>query len=111
VRDAKLFNSNSIQILLVTCYPKTLLVNGRYSHNLDGDVYLKLPKIILLSSTMPLKHLPLNCSIALPQPLNRLKSNENSILSFLIWFAVGFGVFEITVIFIVWFFLFRTNKQ
>ncbi|WJX41426.1 hypothetical protein P8452_28779 [Trifolium repens] len=95
------------------CFTKTLLVNGRDSHNIDGDVYLKLPKNILLSSTMPLKHLPLNCSIALTQPLNRFyeKPSKNSTLSFLVWFALGFGVFEITMIFIVWFFLFRTNKN
>ncbi|XP_045827225.1 putative receptor protein kinase ZmPK1 [Trifolium pratense] len=95
------------------CFTKTLLVNGRDSHNIDGDVFLKLPKNTLLSSTMPLKHLPLNCSIDLSQPLNRLyeKPSKNSTLSFLVWFALGFGVFEITMIFIVWFFLFRTNKN
>ncbi|GAU36537.1 hypothetical protein TSUD_316630 [Trifolium subterraneum] len=73
------------------CFTKTLLVNGRDSHNIDGDVFLKLPKDTLLSSTMPLKHLPLNCSIALSQPMNRFyeKPSKNSTLSFLVWFALG----------------------
>ncbi|RHN38453.1 putative protein kinase RLK-Pelle-SD-2b family [Medicago truncatula] len=95
------------------CFPKTLLANGRDSHNIDGDIYLKLPKNTLLSSTIPFKHSPLNCSIALFQPLNRFyeKPSKNSILSFLTWLALGIGVFEFSIILFVWFFLFRTNKN
>lgn len=97
------------------CYPKTLLLNGRDSPNFDGDIYLKLPKATLHSSDhKPIKkHSPLNCSIGLSQPLQRTyqKPKRNSTLSFLVWFASAIGVFEMSTIFLVWFFLFRTNKQ
>ncbi|XP_012571581.1 putative receptor protein kinase ZmPK1 [Cicer arietinum] len=102
------------EVSTYNCYPKTLLLNGRDSHNIDGEVYLKLPKETLLSSKMPLKHSPLNCSIGnLSQPLNRFyeKPSKNTTLSFLAWLSFGIGVFEITIILFVWFFLFRTNKQ
>ncbi|CAK8568320.1 unnamed protein product [Lathyrus sativus] len=96
------------------CFPKTLLFNGRDSHNIDGDVYLKLPKVTLLDSSMPIKHTPMKCSIEnSSQTLNRFyeKPSKNSTLSFLTWVAYGIGVFEISMIFFVWFFLFRTNKN
>lgn len=94
------------------CYIKTILVNGRDSPNFSGDVYLKLPKHTLLSTTDPLKHLQLNCSPYLSQPLNRVYQNpqKSGWLNFLLWFACGIGALEITCIFLVWFFLFRTSK-
>ncbi|RDY02031.1 putative receptor protein kinase ZmPK1, partial [Mucuna pruriens] len=95
------------------CYPKTMIFNGRDSPNFPGEMYLKLPKAILRSSTEPLKNLPMNCSVGLSQRLNRFYQTpgRNSTLSFLFWFACGIGVFELSTIFLVWFFLFRTSKQ
>ncbi|XP_027356531.1 putative receptor protein kinase ZmPK1 [Abrus precatorius] len=95
------------------CYPKTILLNGRDSPNFDGEMYLKLPKVTLLSSSEPLKHSFMNCSVGLSQRLDRFYQlpRRNSTLSFLVWFACGIGAFEVSSIFLVWFFLFRTNKQ
>ncbi|XP_061343792.1 putative receptor protein kinase ZmPK1 [Gastrolobium bilobum] len=96
------------------CYPKTILLNGRDSPNFDGETYLKLPKATLLSSNKPFnKHAPLKCSVGLSQRLNRFyqKPRRNSTLNFLVWFACGIGAFEMSMIFLVWFFLFRTNKR
>lgn len=50
------------QFSTYNCYPKTMLFNGRDSPNFDGDMYLKLPKAILRSSTSkPGKHSPMVC--------------------------------------------------
>ncbi|KAJ1431069.1 putative serine/threonine-protein kinase [Sesbania bispinosa] len=92
------------------CYLKTLLLNGRDSPSFDGDFYLKLPKVTLQYSKKPLKHSPLNCATGLSPPLNP-RTNSNSSTSFLVWFACGIGAFEVSTIFLVWFFLFRTKKQ
>ncbi|TKY75021.1 putative receptor protein kinase ZmPK1 [Spatholobus suberectus] len=95
------------------CYPKTMVFNGRDSPNFDGEMYLKLPKAILLSSSKPVKHSPMNCPVGLSQRLKRFypTPRKNSTLSFLVWFACGIGAFELSTIFLVWFFLFRTSKQ
>ncbi|KAL9313042.1 hypothetical protein ACSQ67_018494 [Phaseolus vulgaris] len=95
------------------CYPKTMAFNGRDSPNFDGELYLKLPNAILRSSTKILKHSPMNCSVGLSQKLNRFYQppEKNSTLSFLVWFAFGVGVFELSTSFLVWFFLLRTSKH
>ncbi|KAK7351615.1 hypothetical protein VNO77_11196 [Canavalia gladiata] len=101
------------EVSTYNCYPKTILLNGRDTPNFDGEFYLKLPQPILVSSTKILKHSPMNCSVGLSQRLNRFYQSpgRNSTLSFLVWFASGIGIFEVSTIFLVWFFLFRTNKQ
>ncbi|KAK7310827.1 hypothetical protein RJT34_08580 [Clitoria ternatea] len=100
------------EVSTYNCYPKTMLLNGRDTPNFDGEVYLKLPKAIL-NSKKPIKHSTMKCSIGLSQRLNRIyhMPARNSTLSFLVWFTCGIGVFEVSIIFLVWFFLFRTNKQ
>lgn len=111
--DCKGIQFKLIQVATYNCYPKTILFNGRDTPNFDGEAYLKLPKATLLSSKKPLKHSPLNCSVALFQRLNRFyqKTQRNSTLNFLVWFACGVGVFELSTIILVWFFLFRTTKE
>uniref|UniRef100_A0A7N2KRT9 Receptor-like serine/threonine-protein kinase n=1 Tax=Quercus lobata TaxID=97700 RepID=A0A7N2KRT9_QUELO len=44
------------------CYPKTRLLNGYRSPELNGDVYLKLPKSYILSHHNPLEEFNLNCA-------------------------------------------------
>ncbi|KAJ1431041.1 putative serine/threonine-protein kinase [Sesbania bispinosa] len=108
------FSFNQLTTSIYNCYPKTLLLNGRDSPSFTGHIYLKLPKETLHSFKKPLKkHSPLNCSIRLSQPLKRIYQTpgKNSTLSFLVWFASGMGAFEMSIIFLVWFFLFRTSKQ
>ncbi|OIW14895.1 hypothetical protein TanjilG_30614 [Lupinus angustifolius] len=112
--NCKGFQFKFNEVATYNCYPKTILLNGRDTPNFDGESYLKLPNAIAINSKKPLnKHSPLNCSVSLSQPLNRTyqKAKRNTALRFLVWFATGVAVFEISVIFLVWFFLFRTNKQ
>ncbi|KAF7830586.1 putative receptor protein kinase ZmPK1 [Senna tora] len=111
--DCKGFQFKFNGVGTYNCYIKTMLMNGRDSPNFDGDVYIKLPKSTLLSSKDPLKHAPLNCSPALFQTLNRIYQNpqKHTWLNFLLWFACGIGGLEITAIFLVWFFLFRSSRE
>ncbi|XP_054799859.1 putative receptor protein kinase ZmPK1 [Prosopis cineraria] len=101
------------EVSTYNCYIKTILLNGRDSPNFDGDVYLKLPKSTILSLKVPQKHVPLKCSANLFQSLGRTyqDSKNSTWLNFLLWFACGIGVLEMTCIFFVWFFLFRSSKE
>ncbi|CAJ1973427.1 unnamed protein product [Sphenostylis stenocarpa] len=101
------------EVSTYNCFLKTMAFNGRDTPNFDGEIYLKLPNAILSSSTKTLKHSLMNCPVGLSHPLKRFYQapGKNSTLSFLVWFACGFGLFEFSAIFLVWFFLFRTSKH
>ncbi|XP_020211599.1 putative receptor protein kinase ZmPK1 [Cajanus cajan] len=101
------------EVSTYNCYPKTMVFNGRDPPNFDGEFYLKLPKAVLQSSGDPLKYSPIKCSAGLSQPLKRFYQTpgKNSTLSFLVWFALGIGAFELSTIFLVWFFLLRSSKN
>ena len=88
------------------CYPKTRLLNGYRSPELNGDVYLKLPKSYILSHHNPLEEFNLNCSGD-----GTLQSGKNSTEKFLLWFACGVGGLEIISFFLAWFLLIKTQKS
>ncbi|XP_050266369.1 putative receptor protein kinase ZmPK1 [Quercus robur] len=88
------------------CYPKTRLLNGYRSPELNGDVYLKLPKSYLLSHHNPLEEFNLNCSGD-----GTLQSGKNSTEKFMLWFACGVGGLEIISFFLAWFLLIKTQKS
>ena len=88
------------------CYPKTRLLNGYRSPELNGDVYLKLPKSYILSHHNPLEEFNLNCSGD-----GTLQSGKNSTEKFLLWFACGVGGLEIISFFLAWFILIKTQKS
>ncbi|KAM3758157.1 hypothetical protein ACB098_01G021600 [Castanea mollissima] len=91
------------------CYPKVLLLNGSRYPNLNGNIYLKLPKNKLLSNDNPLEEFSLNCSSK--STLESSKYNENGTVKFMLWFACGVGGLEIICIFVVWFLLIKTRKN
>ena len=88
------------------CYPKTRLLNGYRSPELNGDVYLKLPKSYILSHHNPLEEFNLNCSGD-----GTLQSGKNSTEKFLLWFACGVGGLEVISFFLAWFLLIKTQKS
>ncbi|KAI4337015.1 hypothetical protein L6164_015477 [Bauhinia variegata] len=94
------------------CYPKTLLLNGRDEPSFWGDIYLKLPKPIILSSNKPRKYLRMDCSDDLFQQLNATyeKPGTNASLYVLLWFASGIGALELTCVFLVWLCLIRRKS-
>ncbi|KAL4649556.1 hypothetical protein ACB092_01G022000 [Castanea dentata] len=87
------------------CYPKTRLLNGYRSPELNGDVYLKLPKSYILSHHNPLEEFNLNC----PGD-GTLQSGTNSTEKFMLRFACGVGGLEIISFFLAWFLLIKTQK-
>ncbi|XP_030931774.1 putative receptor protein kinase ZmPK1 [Quercus lobata] len=91
------------------CYPKMLLLNGSRYPNLNGNIYLKLPKNKFLSNNNPLEEFSLNCSSK--STLQSSKYNENETVKFMLWFACGVGGLEIICIFVVWFLLIKTRKK
>ncbi|KAK7841464.1 putative receptor protein kinase zmpk1 [Quercus suber] len=88
------------------CYPKTRLLNGYRSPELNGDVYLKLPKSYILSHNNPLEEFNLNCSGD-----GTLPSGKKSTEKFMLWFACGVGGLEIISFFLAWFLLIKTQKS
>ncbi|XP_030956002.1 putative receptor protein kinase ZmPK1 [Quercus lobata] len=88
------------------CYPKTRLLNGYRSPELNGDVYLKLPKSYILSHHNPLEKFNLNCSGD-----GTLQSGKNSTEKFMLWFACGVGGLEIISLFLVWCLFIKIEKS
>uniref|UniRef100_A0A7N2N795 Receptor-like serine/threonine-protein kinase n=1 Tax=Quercus lobata TaxID=97700 RepID=A0A7N2N795_QUELO len=88
------------------CYPKTRLLNGYRSPELNGDVYLKLPKSYILSHHNPLEEFNLNCSGD-----GTLQSGKNSTEKFMLWFACGVGGLEIISFFLVWCLFIKIEKS
>ncbi|KAK7841463.1 putative receptor protein kinase zmpk1 [Quercus suber] len=83
----------------------TRLLNGYRSPELNGDVYLKLPKSYILSHHNPLEEFNLNC----PGD-GTLPSGKKSTEKFMLWFACGVGGLEIISFFLAWFLLMKTQK-
>ena len=88
------------------CYPKTRLLNGYRSPDLNGDIYLKLPKSKFLSHANFLEEFSLNCP-----SYGTLQSGKKRTVKFMLWFASGVGGLEIISIFVVWFLFIRTQKS
>ena len=87
---------------------KIRLLNGYLSPDLNGNIYLKLPKSKILSHTNPLEEFSLNCPSK--GTLQSTKYYENETVKFLLWFAIGVGGLEIICIFVLWCLLTRTQK-
>ena len=85
-----------------------MFFNRYLSPNLNGNIYLKLPKSKIFSLTNPPEEFSLNCSSK--GTLQSTKYYENETVKFLIWFAIGVGGLEIICIFVVWCLLTRTQK-
>ena len=86
-----------------------MFFNRYLSPDLNGNIYLKLPNSKILSHTNPLEEFNLNCSSK--GTLQRTKYYENeTVVKFLLWFAIGVGGLEIIYIFVVWCLLTRTQK-
>ncbi|KAG7943546.1 hypothetical protein I3843_15G046200 [Carya illinoinensis] len=80
------------------CYPRTLLLNGYRSPDLQGDLYLRLPKSNLFSYANSVRDFTLVCSSKGTVQLDNKTSRENGIVKFLLY------------IFLVWRLLSRTHQ-
>ena len=107
--DCKAFQYNLDEYVgFSICYAKIRLLNGYLSPDLNGNIYLKLPKNKILSHTNPPEEFSLNCSIK--GTLQSTKYYENKTVKFMLWFAIRVGGLEIICIFVVWCPLTRTQK-
>ena len=107
--DCKAFQYNFDEYVgFSICYAKIRLLNGYLSPDLNGNIYLKLPKNKILSHTNPPEEFSLNCSSK--GTLQSTKYYENKTVKFLLWFAIRVGGLEIICIFVVWCPLTRTQK-
>ena len=98
--DCKAFQYNFDEYVCFSiCYAEIRLLNGYLSPDLNGNIYLKLPKSKILSHTNPLEEFSLNCSSK--GTLQSTKYYENETVKFLLWFAIGVGGLEIICIFVV----------
>ncbi|KAF5747018.1 putative serine-threonine protein kinase plant-type [Tripterygium wilfordii] len=97
------------------CYPKTLLLNGHHSPNFRGDLYLKVPKSGLSSSSYSYKEssLKLNCHGESVKQLHREyeSRHEKGILKLLFWAAIIAGGVEIFGIFLLPYFLITMHQR
>ena len=73
--DCKAFQYNFDEYVgFSICYAKIRLLNGYLSPDLNGNIYLKLPKSKILSHTNPAEEFSLNCSSkVLYKALNTMK--------------------------------------
>ncbi|KAK9946465.1 hypothetical protein M0R45_011930 [Rubus argutus] len=97
---------------MYSCYPKTVLLNGYRSPSFFGDLYLRVPKIHLLSYGMPQEEYRLSCVDKVVE-LDRTyeKSRVTGLVKFLLWFACGVGGFEIICILLVLGLLRQTRRN
>ncbi|KAK4599306.1 hypothetical protein RGQ29_009393 [Quercus rubra] len=95
------------------CYPKTRLLNGYRSPDLNGDIYLKLPKSKFLSHANFLEEFSLNCPSygTLQSGDSTLQSGKNRTVKFMLWLASGVGALEIISFFVVWSLFIKTQKS
>ena len=89
------------------CYLKTRLLNGYRSPDLNGDIYLKLPKSKFLSHANFSEEFSLNCTSS----DGTLQSGKKRTVKVMLWFAIGVGGVEIISIFVVWCLFIRTEKS
>ncbi|KAA3467270.1 Apple-like protein [Gossypium australe] len=110
------FNSNTLKVHRsdgIYCYPKAQLLNGRRSDNLEGDMYLKLPKVSLSSFNKASdQDYKLDCSTKFEE-LGREypKSHESESLKLALWSAGAIGIVEVLSIFFVLWLLIRTRQH
>ncbi|GMI78486.1 hypothetical protein like AT5G24080 [Hibiscus trionum] len=96
------------------CYPKAQLRNGQQTSSFDGDFYVKVPKSYNTSDKKT-EHLqrtldcPQNNTILLKR--SYVKSQENEIVKFMLWFACALGGLEFISIFLVWLFFYRASHD
>ncbi|KAI6667999.1 hypothetical protein NL676_003724 [Syzygium grande] len=114
-------NSSSYHILIFTgfqykffnCYPKLLLLNGRYSPSVDGGIHFKLPKFNLSSYDVPkIEYATLQCTakeIMLPRTF--LKRQRSWAVKILLISAGAIAGVEAILVLMVWFFLYRTRPE
>ncbi|KAK1584102.1 hypothetical protein Q3G72_029811 [Acer saccharum] len=99
------------------CFPKFLLINGHRSPEFNGTSYIKLPidRTFLFSDNNKTQNVSiLDCSGLGPVVLDRMyeKHSENeSLIRILLWFATGFGCFEVMCILLVLYYLYSTTNQ
>ncbi|KAK7350373.1 hypothetical protein VNO77_08921 [Canavalia gladiata] len=96
------------------CYPKTQLLNGHHQPGFTGSIFLRLPKSSHYEDPNHNNN-GLVCSTNDEgvQQEERLyvKGKENGSVKVLLWFASGLGGIEIVCIFLVWCFLFRSDRK
>ncbi|KAJ9166287.1 hypothetical protein P3X46_021062 [Hevea brasiliensis] len=95
------------------CFAKTLLLNGQRSPNFEGDLYLKVPKERQLSDDWTVDEFN---SFICNSTHNVIELERKYVINhkawsvkFLLWFAIGVGVFEILGIILVWALLLRNQ--
>ncbi|KAK8581021.1 hypothetical protein V6N13_144071 [Hibiscus sabdariffa] len=103
------------------CYLKSELRNGYHEPFFDASIYLKLPKTKLSLSYELVQDSGLECSVQVEQlkrTYHERKENEpfKLFLQFLskntlLWSTCAIGGIEFLIIFLVWFFLIRTQQQ
>ncbi|WRX13002.1 Protein kinase domain - like 10 [Theobroma cacao] len=93
------------------CYPKWELRNGYQYSSYNGTLYLKLPKSFTYDE--PVEEFKLNCSSNQTKQLERVyhKKTGNGLLKILIWCASVIGLIEIICIFLVFRFLYKTQRS
>ncbi|KAI6689074.1 hypothetical protein NL676_025902 [Syzygium grande] len=97
------------------CFPKILLLNGRFALSFPGSIYLKLPKANLSSYQIPTEGFnPLPCATKAQEVILQRtyqNSHASSTLESLLIFASGLAGVEIVVVFLTWSFLTRTDPN
>lgn len=101
------------------CYPKTRLLNGYQSPDFPGMLYVKVPKNATIEpSHDTTRESQLICNTSTPGAKKSTvhlqreydKRHKGRSLKFLLWFASGVGIVEMTCIFLVTCFLFRRTS-
>ncbi|KAK7350375.1 hypothetical protein VNO77_08926 [Canavalia gladiata] len=100
------------------CYPKLQLLNGRHGPGFMGSIFLRLPTTNLLSSDYnnPYhnnKGLVCSTSDGGVEQVVRFyyEAKGNGSVKVLLYFASGLGGIELVCIFLVWCFLFRSDRK
>ncbi|GMN64994.1 hypothetical protein TIFTF001_034055 [Ficus carica] len=96
------------------CYPKTILRNGIQEPKFFGDMFLKVPKIHLLSFVNSNDGFGLDCSnntITTLAITTYTKSHANVFVKSMLWFACGVGILEVIFVICVRCLLFRAKQN
>ncbi|XP_010064169.3 putative receptor protein kinase ZmPK1 [Eucalyptus grandis] len=91
------------------CYPKIELLNGHNLSSFDGESFIKFPK----NMTFPVDQLVKRSQYICPptSAVKILDRSKDGGLSFMLWFACVVGGIEIVVVFLVWCFLIRIQRD
>ncbi|KDP41678.1 hypothetical protein JCGZ_16085 [Jatropha curcas] len=97
------------------CFAKTLLLNGQRQSSFEGDLYLKVPVTSNYSdhSWPTVSELLHTCPHNVIRQLERKYVVDHGVwrVQFLLWFAIGVGVFEIFGIIFVLLFVVRNQQN